>query len=97
MDQPQVVTERHGELLLVRINRSGSRNAVDGPTAALLAAAFREFEADEGLRVAILTGKERISVPARTSRRSRKESMPIEFPRKATVPWARRGCGSASP
>ena len=57
MDQPQVVTERHGELLLVRINRSGSRNAVDGPTAALLAAAFREFEADEGLRVAILTGE----------------------------------------
>jgi len=30
---------------------------VDGPTAALLAAAFREFEADEGLRVAILTGE----------------------------------------
>lgn len=51
-----VVTERHDDLLLVRINRPQARNAVDGPTAELLATAFREFEADDGLRVAILTG-----------------------------------------
>ncbi|MGV9240187.1 crotonase/enoyl-CoA hydratase family protein [Streptomyces nigra] len=33
------------------------RNAVDGPTAAELAAAFREFEADDGARVAVLWGE----------------------------------------
>jgi enoyl-CoA hydratase len=32
------------------------RNAVDGPTAVELAAAFRRFEADDALSVAILTG-----------------------------------------
>jgi len=32
------------------------RNAVDGPTAAELAAAFRRFEADNALAVAVLTG-----------------------------------------
>ncbi|TDT37049.1 enoyl-CoA hydratase [Halospina denitrificans] len=55
-DEAQVVTERHDDLLLVRLNRPESRNAVDGPTAERLAAAFREFEADDGLRVAVLTG-----------------------------------------
>ena len=55
-DQAQVVTETHDDLLLVRLNRPQARNAVDGPTAELLADVFREFEADDGLRVAILTG-----------------------------------------
>ena len=40
----------------VTIDRPGVRNAVDGPTATELAAAFRQFEADPDLRVAILTG-----------------------------------------
>lgn len=55
-DEAQVVTETRDDCLLVRINRPEARNAVDGPTAELLAAAFRDFEADDGLRVAILTG-----------------------------------------
>lgn len=55
-DGAQVITERHDGILLVRINRPEACNAVDGPTAGLLAAAFRDFEADDGLRVAILTG-----------------------------------------
>ncbi len=41
---------------IVTINRPEARNAVDGPTAAELASAFRRFEADESLSVAILTG-----------------------------------------
>jgi enoyl-CoA hydratase/carnithine racemase len=41
---------------VVTIDRPEVRNAVDGPTAADLAAAFRRFEADESLLVAVLTG-----------------------------------------
>ena len=43
-------------IAVVTLDRPGARNAVDGPTAAALAEAFAEFEADDGQRVAILTG-----------------------------------------
>jgi enoyl-CoA hydratase len=52
-----VVTERIGRSLRVAINRPDCRNAVDGPTAAELADAFREFERDDALDVAILHGE----------------------------------------
>jgi enoyl-CoA hydratase len=48
--------ERRGKVFTVIIDRPGEKNAVDGPTAAALGAAFREFEADEGARVAVLWG-----------------------------------------
>jgi enoyl-CoA hydratase len=48
--------ERGGEIWVVAIDRPEVRNAVDGPTARALAAAFREFDADREARVAILTG-----------------------------------------
>lgn len=51
-----VETERCAAVLRVSINRPAARNAVDGPTAAQLAAAFRDFEADEELAVAVLHG-----------------------------------------
>lgn len=51
-----VVTERRGSVLVVTINRPEVRNAIDGPTAAALAAAFRTFDADDTLAVAVLTG-----------------------------------------
>lgn len=51
-----VKTERRPPLLLVTLNRPEARNAVDGPTAAALAEAFRAFEADPELHVAILSG-----------------------------------------
>ena len=44
------------EIAIVTINRPEARNAVDQPTAAALAEAFRRFDADEALSVAILTG-----------------------------------------
>ena len=53
---PLVLVERREPLLIVTINRAEARNAVNGPTAAALAEAFRAFEADEALKVAILTG-----------------------------------------
>ncbi len=43
-------------LTLITIDRPARRNAVDGPTAAALRAAFEAFEADPAQRVAVLTG-----------------------------------------
>ena len=54
---PTVQTERIGPVLWVRICRPDRRNAVDGPTAAALAAAFRAFDADPALDVAVLSGE----------------------------------------
>ena len=51
-----VRTERCGRIATVVIDRPAVRNAVDGPTAAALAAAFRAFDADESLDVAVLWG-----------------------------------------
>ena len=45
-----------GGIWVVTIDRPEVRNAVDGPTAALLAEAFREFERRDDLLVAVLTG-----------------------------------------
>ncbi|MEV6118442.1 crotonase/enoyl-CoA hydratase family protein [Streptomyces sp. NPDC052109] len=52
-----VRVEREGYVTTVVLSRPEARNAVDGPTAAELAAAFREFEADDGARVAVLWGE----------------------------------------
>lgn len=51
-----VLIERDGPVLVVTIDRPEARNAVDRPTATALASAFRQFDADESLAVAILTG-----------------------------------------
>jgi enoyl-CoA hydratase len=53
---PAVRIERSGPVLTVIIDRPQARNAVDGPTAALLAEAFREFERDPDAAVAVLYG-----------------------------------------
>ena len=52
-----VRTERDGPVLVVSIARPEVRNAVDGPTAAALAGAFRSFAEDEAAAVAVLTGE----------------------------------------
>lgn len=49
--------EREGPVTTVLLSRPERRNAVDGPTAAALAAAFAEFEADAGAAVAVLHGE----------------------------------------
>jgi enoyl-CoA hydratase len=51
-----VRVERDGPVTTVVIDRPARRNAVDGPTAAALADAFRAFDADPTASVAILTG-----------------------------------------
>jgi enoyl-CoA hydratase len=50
--------ETDGPIAIVTIDRPKVRNCVDGPTAAELAAAFRRFDADDSLAVAVLTGAE---------------------------------------
>ncbi|MGI5460017.1 crotonase/enoyl-CoA hydratase family protein [Streptomyces sp. CA-249302] len=52
-----VRTERQGPVTTIVLSRPEVRNAVDGPTAAELTAAFREFEADEESSVAVLWGE----------------------------------------
>lgn len=51
-----VIYETNGAVCTVTIDRPEARNAVDGPTAAALADAFRRFDADDALAVAVLTG-----------------------------------------
>ncbi len=50
--------EAEGPVAIVTIDRPEVRNAVDRPTAADLADAFRRFDADSDLSVAILTGSD---------------------------------------
>jgi enoyl-CoA hydratase len=51
-----VLVERDGAVTVVTISRPERRNAVDAPTAAALAGAFRAFDADANSAVAVLTG-----------------------------------------
>ena len=51
-----VRVEHDGGVTVVTIDRSEARNAVDGPTAAALADAFRAFDGDDDRAVAVLTG-----------------------------------------
>jgi enoyl-CoA hydratase/carnithine racemase len=55
--KPTVRYETDGQIAVVTIDRPEVRNAVDGATAAQLADAFRRFDADQDLSVAILTGE----------------------------------------
>jgi enoyl-CoA hydratase/carnithine racemase len=48
--------ERTGAAALITIDRPERRNAVDGPTAAALLAAYERFAADDGARVLVLCG-----------------------------------------
>ena len=51
-----VSIRREGAVTIVTIERPEVRNAVDAPTAALLARAFADFDRDDDASVAVLTG-----------------------------------------
>jgi enoyl-CoA hydratase len=57
MTDQAVRVERSGPVSTVFLHRPARRNAVDGPAAAQLAAAFRAFDADPGAAVAVLHGE----------------------------------------
>jgi enoyl-CoA hydratase len=48
--------KRSGAAAVVTIDRQDRRNAIDGPTADLLAQAYERFEADDDARVLVLAG-----------------------------------------
>src|SRR5713101_1212226 len=55
-DGMSVRVERSGPVWTIILERPEVRNAVDGPTATALSAAFREFDADADASVAVLWG-----------------------------------------
>ena len=56
-EAPTVSYETDGPVAVVTIGRPAARNAVNRATAQALAAAFRRFDGDASLSVAILTGR----------------------------------------
>src|SRR5919112_5005769 len=51
-----VTYERTGAAAVLRIDRQERRNAIDGPTAALLTEGYRRFVVDDEARVLVITG-----------------------------------------
>ena len=56
LHRDQVTYERRDSTTIITIDRQERRNAIDGPTAELLTAAYERFEADPEARVMVLTG-----------------------------------------
>ena len=56
MSIKSIITAHEGKVFTVTIDRPEVRNAVDSATAAALADAFKEFDADDALCTAVLTG-----------------------------------------
>ncbi|XP_069073212.1 enoyl-CoA hydratase EchA19-like isoform X2 [Pleurodeles waltl] len=55
-DKMNVITERHGTIMTIGINRPEVRNAVNAQTASELLQAFQSFEKDTSLTAAVLHG-----------------------------------------
>ncbi|HEX4091946.1 MAG TPA: crotonase/enoyl-CoA hydratase family protein [Trebonia sp.] len=51
-----VLVERRGHVQVITVNRPEARNALDGAAARALAAAADELDADDALRVGVITG-----------------------------------------
>lgn len=56
MTNDTVLFDIEASIATITIHRPERRNAVDGPTATALREAFERFEADDSLKVAVLTG-----------------------------------------
>jgi len=55
-EQPHLLIERRGHVLIVTMNRPQARNALSGQMMTLMRQAWDEVDADPQIRVAILTG-----------------------------------------
>jgi enoyl-CoA hydratase len=55
-EQPHLLTERRGHVLIVTMNRPQARNALSGPMLALMRQAWDEVDRDPGIRACVLTG-----------------------------------------
>jgi enoyl-CoA hydratase len=56
LDVKAVSVEKQGWITIIVLHRAKVKNAVDGPTALALEAAFKQFEEDESARVAVFYG-----------------------------------------
>ena len=56
MTEPAVLTERRDGVLVITLNRPDARNAVNGALAEGVGAALDELDADDELRIGVLTG-----------------------------------------
>lgn len=56
----ELLVEREGRILIMRINRPEVRNAVNGAMARAIAAAVDELEADDSLSVGIIAGTDEV-------------------------------------
>jgi enoyl-CoA hydratase len=56
MPEPHLLTERHGHVLVVTLNRPASRNALSGEMLVRMADAWAELDGDDDLRVGVVTG-----------------------------------------
>ena len=81
--------ERTGAVTTVVLSRPESRNAVDGPTAAQLVAAFEEFDADEDAAVAVLWGEGGTFCSGADLKAP---NAPTMRPSTATARWVQREC-----
>lgn len=59
MTEAVVLTEVHGRVGVIKINRPQQRNALTSAVVRLIVAAAEEFDADEEIRAIVLTGDER--------------------------------------
>ncbi len=87
--------ETEDQVAIVTINRPEVRNAIDRPAAEALAQAFRRFDADDSLSVAVLTGASGISARAPISRLL-PAAEAITLRPRVTVRSDARGCCSPS-
>src|ERR1051325_7999455 len=55
-DQPHLLTEQRGAVLIVTMNRPEKRNALSGPMLAGLREAWDRVDGDPGIRACVLTG-----------------------------------------
>ncbi len=55
-EQPHLLTERRGHVLIVTMNRPHARNALSGPMLALMRQAWDEVDRDPDIRACVLTG-----------------------------------------
>jgi enoyl-CoA hydratase/carnithine racemase len=53
----KIIYEKRGRIAYITLNRPAQRNAIDRETHELLLQTWRDFDADDGVDVAILTGK----------------------------------------
>ena len=59
MNLEALLVEGHGAVLLIRLNRPAALNAINSVLAGELIGVLREFDADAGLRCAVITGSEK--------------------------------------